>query len=188
MKIRRHIILSLVIILSAACLSSYAQRTMRGQYFVDLGVRYPVGAQVSVGQYLIPAYWKAGVELMRMREYLKAGGAVEELSLDIWQAKAQGEFMYRLVSTRSRALSLYGGAGVWIGAEAVDPLYRVPEDIIISLDRKYTFVTGVTPKIEMEVFMGNHVALVLGGQLPLAFMSRIRVVSAQATAGIRVAF
>jgi len=186
MLVRRHIIIAFVVILAA--LPAHAQRTMVGQSFIDLGVRYPVGAKVSFGQYLIPAYWMAGVELMRQRSFLRVDGDVSYTPLDVWQAKAQGDFMYRLVSTRGRTLSLYAGAGLWVGAEKVDPLEALPPDVILDLNKDYVFVFGGTPRIEAEIFMGNHVALVIGGQLPLAVFSQIRILSMQATAGLRIAF
>lgn len=186
MLVRRHIIIVFVVILAA--LPAYAQRTMVGQSFIELDAKYPVGAKVSYGQYIIPAYWAAGVEAMRMRSYLRVDGDVSYTPLDVWQLKAQGDFMYRLVSTRGRTLSLYAGTGLWVGVEKVDPLGALPPDVIIDLNKDYVFVFGGTPRIEMEVFMGNHVALVLGGQLPCAVFSQIRIVTLQGTAGLRIAF
>lgn len=186
MKVRRYILFVFAVVLAAAPAS--AQRTMPGQSFVDLRGTFPIGGGVSYGQYLVSSYWKAGVGTMRQREYLRVDGIVGETPLDVWQAKAEGDFMYRLVSTRSRIFSIYGGGGLWLGAEKVDPFRTLPSDVIVDLDGQYRFIFGATPRLELEFFIGNHVAVLVGGRLPCAVFSQIRVVTLQADAGLRVAF
>lgn len=161
---------------------------MRGQMFLDLGGAYPIGASVGVGQYRIPGYWHAGVGALRMREPLRLDGAVEDMFLDTYQAKAGGGYMFRLVSTRSRSLGLYAGGVAWGGVEVVDPLKTLPEDVVLTIEKDPSFVFGVTPRVELEIYFGRHFALTLGGQVPVAFMSRIRYATAQGTAGLRFAF
>lgn len=185
-KIRRYILVALSILLLTGGNVS-AQRTMKGQMFLDLAGHYPLAGSVNVGQYLMPGYWMAGLEELRMREYLLMDDT-GSLALDIWQTKLQGSFFYRLVSTRSRVLSLYAGAGAWVGLESVDPFKKLPESIVLPSLPDHKFVFGVTPEVNVEVFMGSHFALVVGGRLPLAFLSNIRMVTAQARAGIRIAF
>jgi len=185
-EIRRYILVALSLLLLFGGQAN-AQRTMKGQMFLDLAGHYPIGGSVNVGQYLMPGYWMAGLEELRMREYLLLGDT-DAVALDIWHTKLQGSFFYRLVSTRSRALSLYGGAGVWVGLESVDPFKKLPDTIVLPGLPDHKFVFGVTPEVNMEVFMGSHFALVVGGRLPLAFLSNIRMVTAQARAGFRIAF
>lgn len=184
---RRYILVALALLLLFAGRAE-AQRTMRGQMFLDLAAHYPVGASLGVGRYVMPGFWKAGLEELRMREYLLVDGTVDDVALDVWQTKLQGSFMFRLASTRSRWLSLYAGGGAWVGLESVDPLKRLPESIVLPGLPDHKFVFGVTPEVEVELFMGNHFALVVGGRMPLAFLSNIRMLTAQARAGFRIAF
>jgi len=186
-EIRRYVIVAMALALLLAP-QAMAQRTMRGQMFLDLSGHYPVGGAVSVGQYRLPGYWMAGIEELRMREYLHIGDAVDNLTLDIWHTKLQGGYMYRLVSNRSRSISMYAGGMGWIAAESVDPLKKLPDDIVLPGLPKHKFVFGVTPMVETEFFLGNHFAVVLGGRLPLAFLSNIRLATVQARAGFRFAF
>jgi hypothetical protein len=186
-EMRRHITAALAILL-LVCLDAGAQRTMRGQMFMNLEGQWPVGASVGVGQYLIPGYWDAGFDLMRMHEPLRLDGAVEDTFLESWQLKAGGGFMFRLLSTRSRSLSVYGGGDAWVGLEEIDPRHLLPTDVVLTIDTGRKFVFGATPRLEAEIYLGRHFALVLGGQVPVAFLSRIRYASPQGTAGIRIAF
>lgn len=186
-KARRYIIMTLLAAV-AICGSAHAQRTMRGQVFVDLAGGWPVGAAVSGGCYTLPGYWRAGLEALRMREYLRLDGTVGDATLDVWQARAQGGYMYRLAAARSRVVSLYGGGTAWVGIESVDPLRQLPDDMLLSIDSGETFVFGATPRLEAELFLGQHVAILVGGQIPVAFLSRIRMTTLQATASLRLAF
>jgi len=186
-KIRRYILVALSLLLLTGGNVS-AQRTMKGQMFLDLAGHYPLAGSVNVGQYLMPGYWMAGLEALRMREYLLMDDIVGTVSLDVWQTKAKGGYMARLVSTRSRSISLYAGGVAWVGLESVDPFKKLPDTIVIPSLPKHKFVFGVTPEVEAEFFLGSHFALVVGGRLPLAFLSNIRMVTAQARAGIRIAF
>lgn len=175
-------------ILLMVCLDASAQRTMRGQMFLDLEGQYPLGASVAVGQYTLPGYWQAGVNLLQMREYLRLDGAVDLMNLDTYHLKAEGGYMFRLLSTRSRSFGIYGGAFGWVGIEAVDPLKVLPEDILLNIDKGRSFVFGATPRLEAQLFFGNHIALVIGGEVPIAVRSRIKMFNPQGTAGLRFAF
>lgn len=186
-EIRRYILMALALLLLTGGQAA-AQRTMRGQMFLDLAGHYPVGGSIGVGQYTLPGYWTAGLEALRMRERLIMDDAVETVSLDVWQTKAKGGYMARLVSTRSRSISLYAGGVAWVGLESVDPFKKLPDTIVIPSLPKHRFVFGVTPEVEAEFFLGSHFALVVGGRLPLAFLSNIRMATLQGRAGFRVAF
>lgn len=185
MKTIRFVVLVLALLLVPAS-GVFAQRTMKGQIFIDASGGWKPGATIGAGGYLIPGYWCAGVEGMLLSRRLAQAGSVMTGRLDVYHAGAHGGFMYRFVGTRSRAVNLYGGGEAWLGLESVDPFGRLPEDVVLSIADGTTFVFGVTPRLEAEFFLGRRVALTLGGRLPLTFMSRMGILSYQGTAGIRI--
>ena len=185
-KILRYTLLTLALLTLA--LSASAQRTRSGQMFVDASFGWPMEMRVGTGGYLIPGFWDAGAEAMRMTKLLRRDGEVMDLRLEVWQLKAYGGFRYRLIPTRSRVFNVYVGGDAWVGVEAFDPFKRLPDDIIFNVSTKPSFVFGVTPALEMELFAGNHFAFVFGGRADLAFMSRIKMFTYHGYGGIRVAF
>lgn len=186
MRTIRHISL-LLVLLCVPAFAAFGQRTMKGQYFVDVSGGWIPTATVGTGMYTLSGYWCAGIDGLLMRRKLASGGAVLDTRLDVYHLRARGGYMYRFVGSRSRAVSLYGGGEAWVGLESVDPFRALPDDIVISIEGN-SFVVGVTPRLEAEFYVGRNVALTLGGRLPLAFLSRMRLLTAQGTAGVRVAF
>lgn len=168
-----------------ACAPLRAQRTMAGEVFFDLQGQYPCGGTLSVGRYVLPGYWDVTLELMRMLEPLRVDGAVGDAMLESWQAKAGGGLMLRFLSTRSRGLNLYAGASAWLGIEDLDPRRLLPADLVLAPEAGRMFVFGATPRLEAELFLGSRVALVVGGRLPVAVLSRIRYLTAEGTVGLR---
>jgi hypothetical protein len=93
--------------------------------------------------------------------------------------------MHRIASVRSRAFSLYGGGGAFIGYELYDPASRLPANISTGLGDG-AFIYGIDPGIEAEVFISRRVALTAGCTMPLTFGSVTRWIRMNATAGIRL--
>ena len=85
-----------------------AQRTSSGerQIAVTAGTTFShYGAEVFYGQYLLRGYWFGGLGFHNRLEIDAPSG--EKVFFPRLQGR--GGYMYRLLSTYSRALSLYGG-------------------------------------------------------------------------------
>lgn len=164
----------------------WGQRTMRGESFVSAGVHTPFmspygwGASLSYGQYLLGAYWNAG---LTATGYTFTRG--DGLPSEYVHAGAFGEWMYRLAGTRSRALSVYAGGGAFIGYEAEDPWQRLSEWECPGFPDG-SFLYGLWPAVELEIFPMRRLALVFTGRAPVNFTSPHGWLHLQAGAGIRL--
>ena len=90
-----------------------------------------------------------------------------------------------MASVRSRAFSLYGGCGAFIGYELYDPAGRLPGNIVTGLGDG-AFIYGIDPGIEAEVFLSRRLAFTAGCTMPLTFGSVSRWLRINATAGLRL--
>jgi len=163
-----------------------AQRTMRGESLLSAEVYYPfskpywLGADLSYGKYLLNSYWKAGASVTEYSHSLESGEPMGYL-----HAAAYGEWMYRLVGTRSRFFNMYGGGGAFLGYEGIDAFGLLPSEARSSFGSGY-FLYGVSVSLEMEVFFSRRVAFILGGRLPLNFSSQFGWFHYHVGAGIRI--
>ena len=177
----------LAVVLTAFCFChiGYAQRTMRDQNLLTASMQTPCtgikdfGASVSYGRYLLDAYWKTSVSVVPRGLQLSTGDRMDLLVL-----RAGADYMYRIASVRSRAFSLYGGGGAFIGYELYDPFSRLPSNIHTGLTDG-AFIYGVNANLEAEVFIGRKVALIAGCTVPMTFGSVTRWLRINATTGIR---
>lgn len=167
-------------------LEATAQRTMHGESLLSAEVHYPfskpywLGADLSYGQYLLTSYWKAGVSATEYSHQID-----EKTPMGYLHVAAYGEWMYRLVGTRSRFFNMYGGGGAFLGYEGVDAFGLLPSEVKSDFGSGY-FLYGVSVSLELEVFFSRRVALVLGGRLPLNFSSQFGWFHSQVGAGLRV--
>ena len=157
--------------MALAVIESYAQRTMERQYFISAGVSHEFvspaafGGSLSWGQYLHKSYWKVSAEVQNRSIGLSTGHDFEYTHFFV-----AGDWMFRCVSTVSRSLSFYVGAGVFTGYEAYDMMHKIPGNISVNLD-KGAFLYGVRPSVELEYFVAEKAALLLNGSLPMHFGS-----------------
>jgi len=167
-------------------LEASAQRTMRGESLLSAEVHYPfskpywLGADLSYGEYLLNSYWKAGASVTEYTHSLP-----DEVSMGYLHATAYGEWMYRLVGTRSRCFCMYGGGGAFLGYEGVDAFSLLPAEMKEDFGSGY-FLYGVSVSLELEVFFSKRVAFILNGRLPLNFSSQFGWFHYQAGAGLRL--
>ena len=177
----------LTVVLTAFCFchTGHAQRTMRDQNLLTASTQTPCtgikdfGASVSYGRYLLDAYWKTSVSVVPRGLQLSTGDRMDILAL-----RAGADYMYRIASVRSRAFSLYGGGGAFIGYELYDPFSRLPSNIHTGLTDG-AFIYGVNANLEAEVFIARKVALIAGCTVPMTFGSVTRWLRINATTGIR---
>lgn len=165
---------------------AHAQRTMRGESMISAQAHYPFsspnwkGADLSYGRYLLGSFWRAGAFLTEYSHQLD-----DDMPMGYQHIAAYGDWMYRLAGCRNRALNLYGGAGVFLGYEAVDAFKAVPEEYKTNFSEGY-FLYGVSLSAELEIFFCRKVAFVITGRLPLNFSSQFGWFHSQVGAGIRI--
>ena len=177
---------TVLILCAGTGMEARAQRTMRGESLISAGAHYPfsapywMGADLSYGQYLLSSYWKAGVCATEYSTPLD-----EEVSMGYLHAAAYGEWMYRLVGTRNRCLSLYGGGGAFLGYEAIDAWDLLPAERKEEYASGY-FLYGLSVSLEIEIFFCRSVAVTIGGRLPMNFSSQFGFFHSQVGVGLRV--
>ena len=166
-----------------SCLSASAQRTMDGQSSLCLQAAYTgssFGAEAFFAQYSLIGFWEAGLAAKQYNAPTSAG-----VSINTLHAAAEGNYMFRIVGTNSRNVSLYGGAGAFLGYEAIDPLRRLPSSIQTSLSDGY-FLYGFQAKLVAEFFISKAFALTLNGCVPVNFGSPIAKFHYDAGLGMKI--
>lgn len=104
--------------------------------------------------------------------------------MDLMDLRVGADYMYRIASVRSRAFSLYGGGGAFIGYELYDPFSRLPSNIHTGLTDG-AFIYGVNANLEAEIFIARKIALIAGCTVPMTFGSVTRWLRVNAITGIR---
>lgn len=145
---------------------AFSQRTVNTQFFLEVGANGPKGASVGMGQYLNFGYWQVDVCGDVVAAVLSTGG-----DLDYIQVSAQGGYMYRVAKNYSRSVNLYAGGGIVQGCEAADP-FGMAEGLQTQLTKSYSYLYGLYPKVELELFPFRGVALDLYGSLPVVLGSQ----------------
>lgn len=181
-------ILFLVAVLTVVPCSLFAQRTMKGQYEIQAEGLYTLssgGVSVTFGQYLINSYWDCGINATNRKKSITDG--YDTYRMDFSHLEAFGDFMYRLVGTRDRRVSLYGGGGIFLGYEAYDTFNKLPENIdleSVKMD-KGAFLYGVHARLEMEAFISSRLAVTVAARTPWNFSSPCRKFCVEVGAGLR---
>lgn len=172
-------------LLAFSPIGASAQRTMKGQHAIGIEVGASMlrlgdlGFGLNYSQYLLNAYWQVGT--YASDNSIKTINALDMEYVDCY---LQGDYMHRLLCTRSRSISLYGGGGAFIGYEFYDPRRALPANIDIQLPTG-NFLYGVNPRIEAEIFIIKRLALTLGGCFPITFSSPLVRLRPQLKMGLR---
>lgn len=162
-----------------------AQRTAKGRNFISVSAAHnftasnAIGGDILFGGYGELSYWDCGVHGGVVGGSLSTG---EDISFA--QVYAQGGLQARLLHSRSRAVSLYAGGGAFLGYEFFDIGGDVPESVESGLPDN-SFLYGIYPKVDLEVFLSKSVALVLYGKFPINFGSNVCDVLCEAGVGFR---
>ena len=138
------------------CTQASAQRTMPGRCSVAIIGGWngsSVSAEAFFSQYTLTGFWEAGVVGYDYILPINVGG---KLRYD--QLAVAGGYQFRLAATRDRAVNLYGGGGIYIGAELVDPLRQLPSYYTIPA-KSESFLYGIYAKTEAEFFLGRRLAI-----------------------------
>lgn len=163
-----------------------AQRTMRYQNLLTFELVSPVdsrpkpGGAISYGQYTLDGLWRSNASV-RTREYpISSGGRLELMTIGF-----EGDYMHRILGTRSRSISLYGGGGAFLGYEIYDPFGRLPQSIDTGIGDG-TFIYGIKAGMEAEIFIISRVAIVLGIDITMTFSSAAHWLRAEGRIGLRI--
>lgn len=163
-----------------------AQRTMSSQELLTAHYTYPFsgrgdfGLDVSFGKYLLASYWNAGI-----LGNLYSQKVNNENSMQYAHLAAYGEWLYRVIGTRSRSINLYVGGGAFLGYEAYDPFKKLPSYINTGLGSG-AFLYGIHAKAEAEFFIAKKLAVVLSGRFPINFSSPLSNLNVNLMAGLRL--
>lgn len=160
-----------------------AQRTMAGQGFLSADGLYDFenfGAMAEYGQYTLGGFWMVGAN-----GHLYDTATSSEYRLEYTHCYAFGGYMHRLAGTRRRSVNLYGGGGVFMGTEVLDPMSRLPKDTVLGIGRT-AFLYGVYAGLSAEFFIVEKVAVMAGALVPLNFSSGIRMLNYDVCLGLKV--
>ena len=166
--------------------SAYAQRTMNGQSMITVSAVSSMlrpldkGTEIGYGQYLLGSFWNVSAEGV-IRKVVTSG----DTSLKFIDVIFSGGYMYRLVGTRSRNISLYAGGEAFLGFEIYDPMNELPASIDTGLPSG-SFLYGITPQFLAEFFLTGKLALVVGCSAPVNFSSPITKVRPNLSLGLRM--
>ena len=175
-----------VALMACAPLSAMAQRTMKGQHAVGAEATGCIprlgdlGLCLNYSQYLLNAYWQVAAYTGNNHIMTSNGIPMEFIDCTI-----EGGYMHRLVSTRSRSLSLYAGGGAFIGYEFYDPRKELPATIYTNLPTG-NFLYGISPRIEAEFFLTRQMAITLGTSAMVNFSSPLVKLRPQLRIGLRI--
>lgn len=163
--------------------NALAQRTMAGQGFLSADCLYDFenfGAMAEYGQYTLGGFWTVGAS-----GHFYDAMTSSKYNLEYVHYYVFGGYMHRLAGTRRRSVNLYGGGGVFMGAEVLDPMSRLPKDTVLGIGRT-AFLYGVYAGLSAEFFIVEKVAVMAGALVPLNFSSGIRMLNYDACLGLKV--
>lgn len=123
------------------------------------------GAEAFYSQYNLGGFWEAGLSAKQYKKGTSAGVDISSLNI-----AASGNYLFRIAGTRSRSVNLYGGAGAFLGYEAIDPMHKMPSTIQTNLKNGY-FLYGLQAKLVAEFFISKSFAFTLNGCMPINFSS-----------------
>lgn len=176
---------NIIIFLSLAFLSfpASAQRTMSGQPSLHISVLYngpSVCAEVFFSRYALGGFWHVGVEGKQYNVPVSTGGI-----LDYIHTVVSSGYMYRVAGTRNRLVNYYMGGRVFMGVEMVDPFRRLSAYLSTGL-KDYSFLYGLSPRMDLEIFITRRCAFLLSVGLPINFSSRLGWFHYEAGLGFKV--
>ena len=175
-----------IVLATGASTDANAQRTMKGQYAIgiDISGRIPnisdIGLCLHYSQYLLDGYWQVGA-YSGNNQIMTSNG----LNLKYFDSTISGNYMHRLIATRSRSISLYAGGGAFIGYEFYDPRKELPANIDTKLPTG-NFLYGISPSIEAAFFLTRQLALTVCGVAMINFSSPLVKFRPQMRMGLRI--
>lgn len=161
------------------CTAARAQRTAYKSVHIGISPKvscYSIpsgGIELNAGQYLLNSYWTAGVSATDWNQKItSANGMQSSEYFDHIMWNINGGWLYRILGTYSRWLSIYAGAKAFIGGNNYEVLKDIPEELHYDLP-KMEFIYGIEPVLDIEVYISNVLAFTVGVQAPLTFGSTL---------------
>lgn len=186
----------IVLLLALVCafsLTAGAQRTTKGSSIISAYGTWTIssfGGQLEYGQYMLNSFWFGGVSFNE-RAFISDTFRETVFSQ---RAMALGGYMWRLLGARNRMLNFYGGADAFIGAGFFD-VFKVSSGAMreyynLRGETATKFIYGFSPRLELECYIGNHIAIVALARGPLCINDRFShdLFSFEGSLGVRVNF
>lgn len=188
MKRLSIIILSAVFFTAVSLVPASAQRTYKGQSYVNLTGFYNLsglGLNAEFGGYLISSLW--GAEVTASQNIVTESSSGEKASfLDV---TGGGKWQYRLLKTRSRNVNLYGGGDAFLGVQMLDPFKTLTQPTRTALlnggysETKFIFGFGLD--LSLEIFVMTRLCILADVRVPFTFLSMYQVPGLELGVGIR---
>ena len=179
-------------ILIASCGTSlFAQRTSKDQDLFSAAITTNLSAVVvdfSWVKYDKHFYWTAGLMYENVGKYILDSSIKEAVAFT--RLCPEATFMYRLYGTHNRALSLYGGGGLFFGIEFLDPYCWLTKETYDEMVKKsgYSaarFIYGGFARLELEFFPWRSWAFFVPVSLNLTGNSKCGLTTLNAGFGVR---
>ena len=165
----------------------FAQRTYEGQYELSAYgfVLADQGAALQFGRYTHNGYWDFVAQAHFYDEYGDGASSLDNSNVGDWFVG--GGYMFRLLGTRERALSLYAGIDGFAGYEKIQRWY---EDGMVGSPEENAsgLAFGVSPKVELEVYPFKKLAFLVSGGAPMNFLSEKQMFRVSFGVGARYCF
>ena len=182
--ITRKILITAALLLSS--LLSWGQRTSAGTSAATLRGGYTGGgecASLMFSHYTLNGIYEIGV----------AGhGYTKPTSIDVdmpyGDFNVEAAYLWRLGGDYTHRFNVYGGFGGFIGYRIYDLGHKLPDDAYTGL-KNSDFTYGLFPQLDVEYYIGDRLAVLLTGQVPVNFVSEIKSqIHYQGSLGVRFSF
>lgn len=175
-----------VLFLSASL--AFAQRTVSGTSVIDVSGSVPFtergfGFSATYGKYLLDGFWNTGI---RAETMVKISPELQN-EYDLLHVFASYERDWRLIASWNRVFNIYGGGGVLLGTEVIDPrnLLKDGEKVATS---KASFMYGLCANACAELYLMPYFSVILSVKPYMVGGSRYGSFYAFASAGLRFSF
>ena len=186
-RAQKAVFTAAILLLFISVNDATAQRTMKGQLFVGTEGMVSIvrprdhGLSLEFGQYTLKGLWSCRCTSTSNSTEITSGH-----TLSFMDICGEGEYLYRIVSSRSRQFNVYGGGGAFIGYEFYDMYGSLPSHIATELPKSGQFLYGITPRLEFEAFVSRKIGISLGLSGPLNFSSLISRFRPRVCLGVRI--
>lgn len=163
------------------CHSAHAQRTAYGERLISVSAHvtqfgpYSLGTEAMFGKYLLSGYWFGALGFSNRCEL----DSVTSESIFYPRAEVYGGYMQRVFGSRERNFNFYGGLDIFLGAEMFDlfrTLASATKQALYSVGiNDYSIVYGLSPRLEMELFISHLFAVTASVRIPVCFNTNFSV-------------
>lgn len=183
-------------LLLAGRLDAKTQRTSSGTVFVSAmtGTTFSAFgiATLDAGVYTPTGIVKGSVSMMNIAFGVRGSEGEPLGRITFAQSTFGAGYLWRILDSTNRVFGIYGGGGLFIGMESVDPFGTFRKDAMLKFDKSNSFIYGLCGDASLEWFflprIVPNMAAVLGLRLPLTFGSQAQLFQPELSAGLRFNF